>query len=135
MREIKFKVFDYGSNKMYSSCYESIKGIEFGMYGEVSEVIILKYSPKGYWEFETLTEIEILPFTGLKDINNKEIFEGDILEGNIDVDEAGVVEWNDEIAGYCVYISWGGINIKDYLEGHSVEIIGNKFENKELLKD
>jgi uncharacterized phage protein (TIGR01671 family) len=133
MREIKFRVFDYGSNKMYPSCYESIKGINFGMYGEVSEVIISKYSPKGYCEFETLTEFEILSFTGLKDKTGKEVFEGDLLKY-----KGGIGEVVYQGSGYFIKNSETQeaiLGLRQCIEVQYGKVIGNKFENKELLKE
>jgi hypothetical protein len=135
MREIKFKVFDYDSNKMYPSCYESIKGINFGMYGEVSEIIISKYNPKGYWEFETLTEIEILQFTGLKDKNNKEIYEGDILFYNKYYPTL-LVEFDKQELRFKIESYEKGKPFDELrLAGVAPKskIVGNKFENQELL--
>jgi uncharacterized phage protein (TIGR01671 family) len=117
MREIKFRVWDNEDKEMYK------------------DIIIGNDTVNEWFEYSREDNFSPTQYTGIKDRNGVEIYEGDILEGNTDVDEAGVVEWNDESASYCVYTSFCGINIRDYMEGHSVEIIGNKFENKELLKN
>lgn len=77
--------------------------------------------------------------TGIKDENDKWIYEGDIIsdEDLTDIYEGIVgiaeVRWNDESAEYGLYMVYG-----DYLTfdnvGSYVEIIGNVHENPELLE-
>lgn len=96
----------------------------------------------------------LMQYTGLKDKNGKEIYEGDIVKihetaywetelqkamaGGIDVDIGeyiGVITWDDEGADYsCVQ---KGQTIEDAVgwprHEQVYEVIGNKFENPELL--
>lgn len=70
-------------------------------------------------------DLEIMQFIGLKDNNGKEIYEGDIVIANRFDNE----EWQYTIK-----------NIRDIpyqltsSNTNYIEIIGNKFENPELLK-
>ncbi len=72
----------------------------------------------------------LMQYTGLKDKNGKEIYDGDILKAQ------GIVAWND------VGHRWSAIDLNwnDRREWHDLEyltspfeIIGNIYENTELL--
>ena len=63
-------------------------------------------------------------FTGLLDKNGKEVFEGDIFE-------LGAVEWID---GAFRFKNSNCYMVIDSHIAHNFEIIGNIFENAELVK-
>lgn len=66
---------------------------------------------------------ELQQFTGLKDKNGKEIYEGDIMRCN----DLGFVrvEWTDERFGWSPFVAKNDT---------SWEVVGNIYENPELLK-
>lgn len=78
-------------------------------------------------------EYELIQFTGLKDKNGKEIYEGDIVKWFVnDVIRTGIVDYID---GY------GGFDMKNFKDDYHVccdwlrgeyEVIGNIYENPEL---
>ena len=85
-------------------------------------------------------EIELMQSTGLKDKNGKEIFEGDIITNGMDIVDVR----NHETLGFYTLVNgrevfFGhGTSIEEFeedIEGFSeiAEIIGNIYENKELL--
>ena len=93
----------------------------------------------GYWEFgqtESIKfdEIELMQSTGLKDKNGKEIFEGDILKSNKYITSVFY-----ERGAYCVKFSRTPnttvtMNVISFIEKYKTKIIGNIYENPELLE-
>lgn len=87
-------------------------------------------------------EIELMQSTGLKDKNGKEIFEGDIITNGIDIVDVR----NHETLGFYTLVNgrevfFGhGTNIEEFEEDveeftEIAEILGNIYENPELLED
>ncbi len=68
--------------------------------------------------------------TGLKDKDNRLIYEGDFI--SIDFQEY-VVEWNDEGAFFLGNLNWG--ESKDIYLAAEGQVIGNIHENPELLQN
>ena len=106
MREIKFRAWNGETCKMtyYDFLYTSQ----------------VKNFSEGTWSLDKLMQ-----YTGLKDNNGKEIYEGDIVKTRAFGDRTTIVNWNK--------IAWfAGGDFMDAI-GQSHEIIGNIWENPELL--
>lgn len=73
-------------------------------------------------------DFELMQFTGLKDKNGKEIYEGDILE-YVERD------WNKlkDLTVRCDVVFEDGA-FKPSIDPENSEVIGNIYENPELLK-
>lgn len=82
------------------------------------------------WGF---TEVELMQFTGLLDKNGKEIYEGDVVKrkvgGSYTKEMVAHVVYDDRFAMYFLQTPAGGHEVTG-----SLEVIGNVFENPELLK-
>lgn len=137
MRDIKFRMWSKEYKTMYinemliSASQGMIKAANYAM--EHFDYEMNKVLPLGLYLPLTDEDAEFMQYTGLKDKNNKEIYEGDILKGiNYDINRPkefiGTVEynWNRFIVnakGFPLY----DINT-------TLEVIGNIYENPELLK-
>ena len=83
----------------------------------------------------------IMQSTGLKDKNGKEIFEGDVVkfedcytETDFLYVNTGIVEWSQ---GSFTITNRDSVEMGDLLDGEFLDviIIGNVYENPELLED
>lgn len=78
----------------------------------------------------------VMQFTGLLDKNGKEIFEGDIIKNKwghnveVKIEEITHSDWEDSFAGFGFGMPTH--DIEDYKK--EIEIIGNIYENPELIK-
>ena len=103
--------------------------------------VIIEKEPEKYYDADGGENrsgnkiVEIIPdticqCTGLEDKNGKRIFENDILKDNVIY---GVVKWDDANARYIIDDREDGY--QDYSEWwHECEIIGNIFDDPELLE-
>ena len=76
-------------------------------------------------------------FTGLTDKNGVKIFEGDIVtveNPNISDDEYGIVKFDNDGAMFIVEFDTFTVDFGNNIDGNQCEIIGNIFDNPELLK-
>ena len=129
----KFRAYDGGSlNRMYQP--------DEVMVGNGDIWIIDEDSVAGEWIVNN--DIHLMQSTGLKDKNGKEIFEGDIVRYNIDVVD---IKKHPTLGFYTVLngregFFGDGMIIEDFEKdaeefSQIVEIIGNIYENQELLED
>lgn len=92
------------------------------------------------FEHEEGGERILMQYTGLKDKNGVEIFEGDIVYWESTIMNKN--QWQGVVkfigAGFCVQTSGNSRNTPDWLyaatKDETLEIIGNIYENPELLE-
>ena len=140
MRDIKFRAWDVEGDEFitdYSDGEFSL--VEF--YGDGFEVIqsVLVYAlingeHEQYESFERISEnVELMQFTGLKDKDRKDIYEGDILSRNNM--KTGYVAF--ETGSFRIMIDTPK-GMRNYVLGSDgadlSQIIGNIYENPELLE-
>jgi uncharacterized phage protein (TIGR01671 family) len=123
MRELKFRAWDKSDNNMY---YNIQTGIRFD---DGSIYTFEKFL--GYQDCHDYHKWIVMQYTGLKDANGKEIYEGDIVEffnGN-----TYKVAFEDGCFVLDGKRFWHGNN-ELYSYYNTIKIIGNIYENPELLK-
>ena len=126
-REIKFKVWDKLENKM----------LDWGKlvnYCNASRVI--------NWIERLDDDRIVMQYTGLKDKNGREIYEGDVILTGRTTRRTYIIEYREN-EGYvgipCTSkeYPWGGSWLSEFckLDMYFVEVIGNQFENPELINN
>ena len=114
MREIKFRAWDNESGALVEN-------------DQLLEDFNISYV-FGHPEEERLI---LMQYTGLKDKNGVEIYEGDIVEAYLDYGPAG-----ERKTKYVVKIGGFGANLQMWTfkeKGYLPKVIGNIYENPEML--
>ncbi|MFA5151476.1 MAG: YopX family protein [Clostridia bacterium] len=152
MREIRFRAWDKKRKIWIGKDF-----LEYLCIGDDTAVLV-KYSISPHGSYEPyyckqltnpeLDNLEIQQYTGLKDKNGKEIYEGDIIRADYQYDGmtcydftiVGEVTFNPNTLQYVLidkktegeYLLCSYDRVELLEDG--LEIIGNKFENPELLE-
>lgn len=130
-REIKFRI--WADNKFYNKC----------LVGNTNNANDEKWTCPMVWlekqkEWVHCDNGIICQYTGLHDKNGKEIYEGDIIEWTTYSGKKYrfSVEYSNKYAQYVI------VNTRDVLmeyeplgDYENIEVIGNIYENSELLED
>lgn len=124
MRDIKFRCWDTENKQMLK-----VQELDFEdtFYGGRLSIRTDQYND--YFDIEDMI---LMQYTGLKDRNGKEIYEGDIVY-IMPEDERGIIRWDNETARYVVIYD-NIISDFDNWYGKDLEVIGNEFDNPELLE-
>lgn len=127
MREIKFRSWDTYNKEMlevqeldYADSYNGQPMIRTTMYND-------------YFDTEDMI---LMQYTGLKDKNGVEIYEGDIVRILGGEYEQGFYEWEEKV---CIKdFIYDGFNLMmtvNQIGNEALEVIGNIYDNPELIEN
>ncbi len=121
MREIKFRAWNPDTKRMVY--YLQSKGLTLPIIAKERELVLVA----------NVDELEWLQYIGLRDKNNKEIYEGDLIKDS-DSDFIGQVVFDTETLAFTTKFQsnelWGFV--PRHGKDNHCEIIGNIYENPEL---
>lgn len=132
-REIKFRAWSENNEAMYEDEHYNLQDSD-------NETVFICADRFGYcyrcvsnsYGNETIERLpedcKIMQYTGLKDNNGKEIYEGDIVRW---IDENFEVQYSESDASFILTDSKSVYMCYDNSEPY--EVIGNVYENPELL--
>lgn len=132
MREIKFRAYYKADKRIYEVLYLDFASNELGLWDEETEI-----------DFEcSFEDVELMQYTGEKDKNGVEIYEGDIVSVKYIYDkrttDRAQVVWREDKAGFGLKSLKGLTNevyeLYKITAGHNLEVVGNIYENPELLQ-
>lgn len=129
----KFRAYSTEKNEMYYP--HNDKNVDLTIDDETGFIAPLVNLGSGMWGM--IDKYELMQSTGLKDKNGVEIFEGDLVEhddnlnGDWETFEACEVVYDKDYAQFC--FKWDAGNfLTDY---RNLNVIGNIYENSELLEE
>lgn len=132
MRKLPFRAWDVVEKKMYYP--QDIAGNPNIYHGSNDDGSLRISLVVGQHEHR---ELVVMQDTGLIDKNGKKVYEGDIIiTGNFGNEPVEVI-WNEEtlMLGFYYKNSWGKSFVGLFRIKHDVEVVGNIYENPELLKE
>ena len=115
----KFKFVLYGKVYEIERLYLKEKVVEY-IKNKNNKLSVLR---------EDISEGKLIQCIGLKDKNNNFIYEGDIVKDGYH--NIGVINYDNKCAMFKIQCNNGNFFLRQYEES---EIIGNIYENKELLE-
>ena len=131
-REIKFRGWNDKHNKWLYGYYADSQGFS---------IIIDENYEESTLEDVLVNKKTIGQYTGLKDKNGKEIYEGDILQDEHDSKIMHIVRYDDSICSYTawcplVHDNWekGNMISKKWINEFGKIVIGNVTDNPEMVK-
>ena|SRR5690625_1009634 len=121
MREIKFRAWDKESGRMFS-----IARFDFADHTVYSHL----FACEGY----LAENLKIMQYTGLKDKNGREIYEGDIVKYPHIVSAKSNWEVSFRGGSFVIKQKYLGISLHELAHKNNLEVIGNIYENPELFE-
>jgi len=132
MREIKFRGVGIGTSKWYYGDLRVISAkmaVENGVYIVPTDTL---------WHKIEVDPKSVGQYTGLRDKNGKEIYEGDIIELINWIGLIGIVSWDNKYSRFVIDAGYSGRGVFDFTNFEvdngvvrSCKVIGNIYEKRE----
>ena len=136
MNNLKFRAYIKSINKVVDVLKIDFKSNTLVLDIDNDEII-----SRPYWWYETrlnFEDVEIMQSTGLFDKNGVEIYEGDIIDVGTRIPFLNKIQRDDETA-YLKLVPldkrWTESYFTNFEDKSRYEVIGNIYENKELLEN
>lgn len=142
-RDIKFRIYDTDEKEMFYQ--EDIDYIDF-----FTGIVFIREEDGYDYLIDSRSDGKLMQYTGFKDAKGKEIYEGDILHvtkvSMCGVDKYNVAEYNTDVkwedgafvikgdADVECYDTWLAAYNNPDSPQIEIEVIGNIYENPELLR-
>lgn len=122
-REIKFRVWDIENKEMLN-----VQELDFEPTFYGGRIAI---RPDQYSDYFDTEDMILMQYTGFNDRCGKEIYENDIVYVSGE-DENAIIEWDEETGRFIIHF-YGWITDFDNYYGKELEVMGNIYNNPELL--
>lgn len=132
-RKIKFRAWKMRNGKMRRYVCTPFSFMKYAQ-THIDEPVMRYSDVSDIQDFMPDADI-IEQYTGLKDKNGEEIYEGDIVLDYYDGDDAFIVEWDRDIA--CFRLTGtdniASVSFDNFDSDIDLEVIGNIHEDQEML--
>ena len=133
MREIKFRAWDKGLKRMIYLSEPTIENDDFsGIVFKLRDYFVSAFSS------DRIEDLQLMQYTGLKDKNGREIYEGDICKVGETADGKDIlalIYWDEKTACFRYRFNMVVMLTREDINPKNWEVIGNIYENPELLEE
>lgn len=139
-REIKFRAWDKLEKRMGEVSCIKFRNVQYSQvfvrFKQLGKIVDEWFN----YDEGSCNNVILMQYTGLKDKNGKEIYEGDIVKiagryfKDSKVEHNFKVEYDESRAWFGVLDALHTVSLNDFDYEEDLEVIGNIYENPELLE-
>lgn len=134
-REIKFRSWDKELKQLIYDVQATYDGLEYSKVNKDIDVDVYDWMDC-FESFFNDRRFDLMQYTGFKDKKGVYIYEGDALRDSESIVIVKFVDGEFSVDYRTMGGKWRNYgSLFDYLEDYECEVIGNIYENKNLLED